>query len=160
MEALFIGLGLIGVFCVALGVILVGVARRKAAAKALQDAAVASGPTNWVQVGVCPPPGVSVALEVIQASYPHLPHCGTIEWVDAPWEVPGFGRVAGLVMSFRPVHIKLMVAAKVEETALAHECLHVDDEYAGRAHRESPMDADFVSEFQAVNAAIKKALSA
>jgi hypothetical protein len=159
MDTILIGLGLIGVFCVALGVILVGVARRKAAAKALQDAAVASGPTNWVQVGSSPPPGVSVALEVIQASYPYLPHCGTIEWVDGPWEGPT-GKVAGLVMSFRPVHIKLMVAPKVEETALAHECLHVDDEYAGRAHRESPMDADFVSEFQAVNAAIKKALSA
>jgi hypothetical protein len=153
-----IGISMVLVFLGILEAILQNIARKKAAAKAREDALVASGPKTWVSVGVAPPPGLSVALKVIQASYTHLPDRGTIEWVDHDFSIPGWPHVAGTVMSYRPAHIKLMTGPKVEETALAHEMGHLDDSLAGRQTRESPGDKGFVAEFQAVNAAIAKVL--
>jgi hypothetical protein len=162
-TAIYVALAMVFVFGVVLGGIFLHIRREKALKDAHQRALEAAAPTNWQSIGVTPPPGLSVALEVIQASYKHLPDHGTIEWVTDPFMVAGSIKAAGTVLWYEPAHIKLMTGAKVEETALAHEMLHLDDYYrtggTGCA-RESPKDADFVAEFQAVNAAIKKALSA
>jgi hypothetical protein len=154
MTAIAIGVCMVLAFLGAMEVILLGIERRKALAKARQSALEASAPTSWVQVGVGPPPGASVALEACQASYTHLPSSGTIEWVEGPYQLPPMGLVAGNVASFKPVYIKLMWAEKVEQTALAHELLHVEDHYANNPPRESPGNKAFVAEFQAVNAVI------
>jgi hypothetical protein len=161
MNPLAVGLTMVGVFLATLsGILLWGDHKKKMAAEALA-AARARAPKVWLHVGRPPPPDVYTALSVIGEAMHAMPQAGTIEWVNEPYMLDGFGRVAGHVVSFDPVVVKVAYAEKVEETALAHELTHVDDYYRlGRAAcpRESPGDKDFVAFFTAVNADIKKAL--
>lgn len=161
LTPVLIGLTMVGAFAGVLGIILHGIGEKKKAAQAALLAARAAAPKTWVSVGLTPPEGWETALGIIRAAYDKLPAFGTIEWVAGPYTLPDGTRAAGDVVTFDPPHVRVMYISPVEQSALSHEMLHIDDCYRfGRNvyPRESPGSKDFVAEFSKVNAAIKAAL--
>lgn len=103
-------------------------------------------PTTWVHTGRPPPPGIEKALDVIRRVTPGMPQAGYIEWVDGPFPLdpmwPNF-LVAGTVISWRPIRIKLMYNDMPEKTALAHELGHIWGATTGQGFGESyPVDRE------------------
>jgi hypothetical protein len=158
LTPVIIGLSMVGVFAAVLGFIFYRIGEKKKAAAAALAKAIADAPTTWKHIGVPPPMDVDVALRIIGAKLPLLRDRGTIEWVEGPFDITGW-RVAGLMVSATPCHVKVTCYPWVEDTALAHELGHVDQRLRGLKDCPEPSaDPVFAQWIRDTNLEIKKAL--
>jgi len=158
MNPYVVGSLMVAAFCGIVEVILLVNRRRKKEAAERLAERKRRAPTVWLHVGRLPPKGVHEALRVIVEAAPGLPDCGTIDWVDGPYELPPMGRVAGHVVSFDPTYIRVTYFENVEQSALAHELGHVWRKLTGQSAAEPAQDPEFGKWIATTNAAIRKAL--
>jgi hypothetical protein len=97
--------------------------------KRIQDSKPVPPMHNWTSIGVSPPPGFEVAMEVIKSRLDWVPpdkatYGGVIQWVAEPY-YSGGQKVAGTLESLQVPHIKVVAFPYIWETALAHEILHI-----------------------------------
>jgi hypothetical protein len=118
-------------------------------------------PSQWQHTGVAPPPFVDEAIQIILRHTTGLPN-GYIEWVDGPWmEDLGAGagtvKVAGIMVSTKPVRLKLMWINPVEASALTHEMGHAWSDLTGQGFGEPDFDFNFARWITQVNTEINVA---